>query len=279
MDWEKIINDSVNQIPAWMLTTLIGFASGIIFKWIADRSARIKPSRVLLDCKNPKELHIVIGAPWGIIPGTTELHQYDGMPIFGFGSLNAYHNIMQLFNTAYPKMKAFPLETSKSFDLKNIKHDLILIGFPLGNEVTAIVMDDLNLPIKFNGHDIIDSRTKNIEYQAKAQSKKIVADYGCIIHAPNPYNPDASVTIFAGCETFGVKAAAEFFGVHNLHLLHNLRWPRGFWLALLSGVIFRLNGTRYYQVIVSTQVRGLFTSEPTLVKYWKLKNVVKQLNS
>lgn len=274
MDWDKILKDAVSQLPGWLLTTTLGFLGGFLFRWFSERSLRTLPSRVLLGLKNPAKAHIVLGIPWGIIPDTTKLHSSEGMPIFGYGPLHAYHYLTELITTAYRKVKNVSFTTSKTFSIEGLSEDLILIGYPQGNEITKQVMNDLKPPLIFDGHTLIETATGNVKYKATVENGRVIQDYGCIIRAPNPYSSDSTIIILAGCETFGVKAAAEFFKPKNLRLLRHVSRFYIILLIIFGRIVPKASENEYYQVVVSTQVRGLFTSEPCLVEHFGLSGKI-----
>lgn len=284
MDWNKLLKDALTQISGWVLTTSLGFIVGFLFRWVSERGLRVLPSRALLGLKHPSKVHIVIGIPWGILPETTELHENKGLPIFGYGPLHAYQQFSELLKTAYPKQRSFTFTTSKTFSKQNLDQDLVLIGYPQGNEITKIVMNDLVPPIKFDGHNLIDTATGTIQYKPAISDGYVMEDYGCIIRAPNPYSPASTVFILAGCETFGVKAAAEFFKPKNFHLLHGISRFHGILLIMFGKLVPKARDKMYYQVIVTTHVRKLFTSEPQLVKHLRItvdkkKNQITRVDS
>lgn len=270
LDLFKILVEAWTQVPAGLLTAILCFFGGFVVQWIADRNLRTIPSRMLLGLKDPATIRLVLGVPWGIIPNTSRLSVLEGMPIFGYGPLHAYSHLAKIMATAYPKLKNIPFTISRAFPMKELDHDLILIGFPLGNEITKMVMNDLNLPLIFKNHQLVETATGDVKYEATVINKAVVEDYGCLIRTPNPYAPDRTILILAGCETYGVKAAAEFLIPHNFHYLRATRRFNGILLALFSNLIHKTIGSEYYLVIVSTKVRGLFTSKPSLVKHYKL---------
>ena len=269
-DWLTISKKIVSDTGGSLLAAIIAFVAGLLFQWLSDRTFRTLPARALLDFHHPRTARIVLGVPWGIPPNTATLSPTTGMPVFGYGPLMAYREFNKLFLTAYPRIKEPQFSHSKSFPFEDLDHDLILLGFPIGNEITAQVMRDLKIPISFKDHSIVDCATGETLFQATVETGAVVEDFGLLLRAPNPYNPKARVFIIAGCETFGVKAAAEFLDPHNFHLLCGVKWPRGKFLALLHAFLPRTLKSNLYAIVIATHVRSLFTSRPALVQRFSL---------
>lgn len=214
---------------------------------------------------------VVMGVPMGITPGTSKINLSSGMPIFGLGPLLAYQHITQIIRTAFPQSPPAKMAISRDFPDTDYTKNLILLGFPLGNEVTERIMSDLDLPLIFQGHQLVDRDSKKVLYQASVENGEVKQDFGYLVRAPNPYDSNSVVFIMAGCETYGVKAAAEFLTSANLHELWGFRWPKSSTLlSLIYWITPRRWKNEYYQIVVSVNVRGLITSEPKLVSYSKL---------
>jgi hypothetical protein len=118
---------------------------------------------------------------------------------------------------------------------------------------------------------LLDSETDEVLYQATVEDGKVTHDFGLLLRAPNPFAPTNPVILFAGCETYGVKAAADFLAIRNYHVLCDvplLRFGRA--AALLDWLIPSFVKSRFYVLVVSTNVTGTYTTPPYLVRYWRL---------
>lgn len=265
MRWPEITDVIGEAAIGWFVGAILAFISGLLVVPCIEFVKRRHPARVLLGVKDPSQLGIVMGVPMGIKPEATVLDRTGGMPIFGFGPLMAYNHIRYLLHFGFPKVREVPLFTSRSFPVEFYSHDLILIGFPRGNEVTRRIMPDLDLPLIFKDHEIIDSRTGETKYTATIKEGEVVKDHGLLVRAPNPYKKGATVLILAGCETYGVKAAADFLNISKLPILKDLRWLKsGILVAALHSALPLSRRAEYFAIVVSTEVRGLFTVEPHL---------------
>jgi len=185
----------------------------------------------------------------------------------------AYSRITHLMRTAYSVHNALTPFASRDFPSGRLGDDLVLFGYPTGNEVTATVMAALRLPIAFDGHDLVDTASGEILYQATLENGSVVRDYGYLLRLPNPFSAEHMVLLFAGCETYGVKGAADFFALRNFHLLRGLYVLRFGWLAAtLDWLIPDRFKAPYFLAVVEIEVRGTFTSTPRIVSFYKLNS-------
>lgn len=269
-----IILTSISEsLPAKLASIVIAAVSGYLFRILKDRTFLTLPLRSLFRIRNPSSTRLVIGSPWGIIPETSELHKNKGMPIFGFGPLFAFHILCDKFCTAYPHEPSLELVTSDTFNNQELNRDLILLGWPQGNRITSKILNAKKLPFRWQDHSfIIDGSNPQI-FTPTYQNGEVKTDYGVIIQLPNPFGDNTYVTIFSGCETFGVKAAAEFFEIKNFHYFRNIE--NGPITGLILACIDRYWPSRWKPkgavLIVKTEVTGLFTTPPKLVYKFSLK--------
>lgn len=254
------------------LSGVIGLIVGSVLVWLARIVLRRKPTRRLFGFPTLDHTALVIGAPLGVTPGSPALVPIgSGLPVFGYGPLMAYSRITHLMRTAYSAHAALTPYSSPDFPSSRLGDHLVLFGYPIGNEVTATVMAELRLPITFNGHDLVDTASGKILYQAALEDGSVVRDYGYLLRVPNPFSAGNMVLLFAGCETYGVKGAADFLALRNFHLLRGLNVLRFGWLvATLDWLIPNRFKASYFLAVVEVEVRGTFTSTPRIVSFQKL---------
>ncbi|MEU9374145.1 hypothetical protein AB0D94_10285 [Streptomyces sp. NPDC048255] len=108
------------------------------------------------------------------------------------------------------------LPITPSHQLTGAEHrgNLVLVGGPHSNEVTAEVMRRLPLTLRFGPaetHDanIYDADTNNVMEWVSDAGDRLVVDQGIVIRAANPFNAERSVVILAGSFGFGTSAAAQ----------------------------------------------------------------------
>nr|WP_281720810.1 hypothetical protein [Nitrosomonas nitrosa] len=242
---------------------LLGLGVAGIWRLLSTRFV----SRAVLGWVFRPPFTVVIGSPFGIEPGTTTLSRVAGLPIFGFGPLNALHSIWNLLRSAFKKKRAaVPLVTSRTFDRKAFSESLIAIGYPLGNPVTATLLDALKeLPIKFDDHKVLDARTGALICEAAYADGVVTNDFGILVIAPNPFNAEARILILAGTETYGVKAAADLLSYEHIRTLYGAPGWVPKWVVVLAAIFMSRSPKNRKVVIVSCQVNGLFVSKPSVV--------------
>ena len=78
------------------------------------------------------------------------------------------------------------------------------------------------------------------------------------------------VIVLTGCETFGVKIAAEMLDTTRLPELVSLRWIQKLTWRRFLGVRlgFRRAASTEFVAIVRGRVDGLQTGNPTIVRVW-----------
>lgn len=242
---------------------LVGLGVAGLWRLLSTRFV----SRAVLGWGFRPPFTVVIGSPFGIEPGTTTLSRAVGLPIFGFGPLNALHSVWNLLRGAFKKKRAaVPLVTSRTFDRKALSDSLIAIGYPLGNPVTASLLDGLKeLPIKFDDHKVLDAQTGALVCEAVYSGGEVTNDYGVLVVAPNPFNADARLLVLAGTETYGVKAAADLLSYEHVRTLYGApNWvPK--WAVVVAAIFLSRSKKNRKVVIVSCQVNGLFVSKPSVV--------------
>lgn len=267
-----LIRPFVESTFASLAATLIVFTLGMGFGRLVSFLSERYPLRRMLGLCKDNLVCIVIASPTRIIPGTTDTMTTEGVPLTPIGPVFAYERISNLLATAYPKMKNVRLYFSTDFPHELYSQNLILIGFPKANQVTKEIMTDIELPLVFDEHALVEKNTGRVAYQATIHAGEVRKDFGCLVRVPNPYQSRSRVFILAGCQTYGVKAAADFLAAQNLLELWNIKVPGLLYLALtkFSWLVPSRFTNEYYQIVVSVQVRQHFTSQPELVAYHPL---------
>jgi len=108
------------------------------------------------------------------------------------------------------------IEPANDLASRELRRDLVLIGGPDGNNVTAEVIrrirpkPSFTFPVSGHPNILVDMAT-GVEYRPEHDATgRITADYGLIVRAPNPLADDGTeVTLLAGCWGHGTAAAAD----------------------------------------------------------------------
>jgi hypothetical protein len=258
-----------------ILIAVVGNGAWFLLGFLAYRvytsSFHRAPYRLLFGFADPTNVKTILGTPLGIVPNTLRLERDEGMPIFGLGPLTALQRLSALMKAAYPKSKDLTPIPSRFAVGENLRCDLLLLGYPAGNEITRRVFEAMSLPLIFSDHNIIDAATGEIQFSAKVVDGKVLHDYGMIVRAQNPFDPQSIIFVFAGAETYGVKAAADFLSLRNFGVLLQTPIKRPLALAILSRFFtFKWRNKEYFQAIVECDVVGHSTQTPKLVRYQEL---------
>lgn len=109
---------------------------------------------------------------------------------------------------------------SHQVEADTLKNNLVLIGGPDCNKITAEVLARLDCTLQFADAErhvvsIVDRRRdevhnpKMVNDPTSAEAFRLVEDYGLVIRARNPFNPESSVLIICGSFGFGSWAGAQ----------------------------------------------------------------------
>lgn len=90
-----------------------------------------------------------------------------------------------------------------------LEADLILLGGPETNELTASALDLLrdSLGVAQDGSVILAGDHR---YEGQTGDAAVTVDYGLVVRTGNPYSPGHSMVILSGSHTYGTVAAARF---------------------------------------------------------------------
>lgn len=195
------------------------------------------------------------------------------IPIATIGTVFAYRHIVDLLRHCRPKeVGSLEVYFSADFPPSMLSDNLILIGFPDTNLVTREVTNRVTLPVPISGHSWTDAASGSV-FTATVREGHVVEDCGAVIRIPNPYNPRSIVYIFAGTQTFGMKAAAEFMNKKHLLELTGAWLPEGIARRtpdFLKPLIARNGRNRHYEIIVQAHVNRYFSSDPEKVRMYRI---------
>lgn len=254
------LGDGILQdLVAALVTFLLGVSAGAIARALLSRRA----SNLLLALP-PGPVHVVLGSPFHMKPGGTRAVTAT-VPVAAAGTVLGYGRIADLVRRQRPDVPV-SVFFSASFPADLLADNLVLLGFPKTNEVTRDVVRHLDLPVDIQDHRWTERATGRV-FEATLAGDYIVEDHGSVIRAPNPYNENSVVHVFAGTQTYGLKAAIEFLRSENLGLILKATPspPSRPWSPLrLADLLVDANGA-FYQLVLATRVRDHYTSPATVV--------------
>jgi hypothetical protein len=116
------------------------------------------------------------------------------------------------------KYRQVGLSTSNELPLsRSLMDNLVCIGGPIHNRVTALLLQRLDLPFTFDGYAVVSAVSGN-RYEAviDATTGKITRDVGVVVIAENPFSPSSTVVMLMGSRTFGCPAGSRLLVSGNL---------------------------------------------------------------
>ncbi len=172
----------------------------------------------------------------------------------------------QTLSGAYPQ-KRFPLATPPNFALQDCT--CICIGGPFANELTSHLLYHCNLISDFElkapdpvARDLRTGQTyAAVKIPASASSQAgetLLSDFGFIVVASNPYNPEKSICLAFGLWPQGSQAALRYLLAPRSESQLEKKFLR--MVSLRQGVL----------AIVETKVHELTQGEPRLVNVREL---------
>ena len=202
----------IAALTQWFRTNSGNIYSGIIASFIVlllQSATRIATALVLqllhvrwrlelLWCfRKPSRVYVVSGA----IKGVTE--EIKGVVLAG-PDAEASSTMLATVGLLYPTAEVRHVYSS-SFPPEWYKETLVVVGGPLNNSCAATLLKSIGT-LSFNSdfQMIVGEDTCEGTYDGESA----VHDFGAVVRVPNPFDPSKDVLLTAGCDTFGVLAAA-----------------------------------------------------------------------
>jgi hypothetical protein len=286
---EGMLTSLMQKIADWGGGAMVGMVLSATFS-IMVRFRRRRGKRAViaaisgLDPANPPVA--LVGVPLRARPGSTELtQQSDALPLFGYGPFVSYATVAtQLMRSLAPSAEIVLPEIvlGSQYDHlsedKKRERDLLLLGYPAGNDAARILEPLMDLPVHFaagNDRGLIanDTGAKLVEpiYTIlESGACRTTLDFGLVAKVQHPFNPTKAILYLAGCETFGVKIAAESLKPDFMPLifkfgkLKSVVWKHG-WLPKLG--MSRIRKAEFL-AIFEANVQNLTTGTPKLRHSW-----------
>jgi hypothetical protein len=141
-----------------------------------------------------------------------EHYIWERSGLVGVGDVLALNELRQQLQRA--GVGHLPLTPSHQLTGPERQGNLVLVGGPHSNQVTAEVMQRLPVTFTFgsvDAHDanIYDASTGEVMRCVMDSHDQLVVDQGILIRAANPFNRERNIIILAGSFGFGTSAAAR----------------------------------------------------------------------
>ncbi|GAX57953.1 helix-turn-helix domain-containing protein [Streptomyces olivochromogenes] len=146
-----------------------------------------------------------------VVVGLHQLSGWEPSGLIGVGDAFALSELQQYF--VHIGVPSPVIAYSDRMDSTSRRNPLILIGGPDSNKITNEVIQRLPCSLRVGGgatHDVAirDSQTGRI-YSPRSLRRGSGTDFGVVIKAENPFNPQTSVLIIAGSFGYGSWAGAR----------------------------------------------------------------------
>lgn len=199
-------------LPEWSKLLAAAIAGGFVV-WLVirtERHLRLHRARRFWKTIGSRHPFLVLGAP-----DLEPLSSWEKTGMVGKGDILALMEVeAQLRRLGFSGR----IVESKELTARDLESDLVLIGGPDGNSVTATMLGKLDQAVSYGFakdlgpepgavYDKRSSREITPEYDDSGDPTN---DYGLIIRSANPLAPEkAEIVILAGCSGYGTVAAAE----------------------------------------------------------------------
>lgn len=181
---------------------------------------------------------------------------WEASTMMGTGDALALGKMLGVLNRV--GVKGIEVVPTYNFSGDRYQNNLILLGGPDANEVTRRVFERLSTKLKFGNPDkneisLRDSKSGTGYFSKYDSRNQVVGDYGMAFKTKNPFNPEATVIIIAGCFGFGTCAAAEIFENDNL---------------ICQGDGYQVNSE--FEALVYSDIINDWVQSPILIQYYPL---------
>lgn len=241
-----------------------------------------RPSAALLKVSRTSAPLIYIGVPVHVRARTRAVRP-SGLPVFGYGPLMALANLSRLLTASGVSRHHLPtIKPSTAWDVGDLDKDLLVLGWPRGNDVAATLMGMIDVPVEWRGDDgrAVWGETPagptllgRGEYEESGGDRRTVRDFGVAISVANPRRADRAALLLGGSETFGVLAAAEAISPENVPAILNMGWigTTAWNLPIVRSLLVRRLRNREWCFVVDSDVRDLSITPPRFVYTWTRK--------
>jgi hypothetical protein len=183
-----------------LISAVVFFILGIISKNVLDIFRKKKPVDNFWNKCLRSSTNIVISS----LPAN--YHEFSLYT--GYSDLKASARIASLLPSFHKDPERIKMLEAR-YASDRLRENVILIGGPIGNELTKRVMKDFEIPFSFVDHTLLD-KYHNKKYEAKlGEDGDVLEDYALILRIKNPYNSQKNLFLVAGCYGYGTYSGAE----------------------------------------------------------------------
>jgi hypothetical protein len=192
------------QVVIGLMTTGIGVAIGWSWRRAVD-ALRLRRAREIWRPFLTGDTLVILAA------FEEEFRDFDPSGAVGLGDAMAFAQLRSFFITL--GVPDLPSVFANRDVGEKLRRNLILLGGPHGNSITAEAMSKLQLTLKFsdaNGDPVIYDSVTAGQYKPAQATSLSGTDLGLIMRAPNPFSPEHQMLLIAGSYGFGTWGGARF---------------------------------------------------------------------
>jgi len=198
------IKSLLSEFALQALVTAAGFILGFLAKSFIDFIRKRRPFYRIWRLDQDVTTYMVTGSiDLKALTGT----QIFLAPTMAAGDIDAFVEIISSLRLLYPKARIERF-FSEEFPERNMDENIVTIGGPKWNTVTRHLLRSSDSPLTFDGYFLVDEITGQ-RHETEEDETQIYVDYGLILRMRNPYDRKNNFVLLAGCDTFGVLAAAK----------------------------------------------------------------------
>jgi hypothetical protein len=214
--------------------------------------------RALWYFKRPQRIYVVSGAIATDTPTDVKT------AILAGPDADAANTLVATIGLIYPKALVSHVYSS-ALPKEFYKENLIVVGGPVNNTCSKLVLDQVKEMIHFDGFQLFDSTG---QYSATYdENDNALVDYGIVLRISNPFDPTKDLILVAGCDTYGVLGAATL-----ISLKEEVSKQRSSIQKMLGFKNFF--SKKNYYAIVQCSVLGNDISQIKIVKFSKFDSPI-----
>jgi hypothetical protein len=200
--------DVIGQVLIGLLTTFIGFVLGLAWQ-MSRRQITYWRARRFWRPFFSDDMKIVMAR-------FREFDAFEASGLVGVGGMQAAAELVSLLDDLGFRRMGRTIDIvyhdQLPGDLSGV--NVVCIGGPDGNQVTRRILEGIDHTIALGDPkryeiSIRDTSTGQTYKPERERGKNVILDYGLLVKAPNPFDPQRTVLVFAGSFGYGTWAGIK----------------------------------------------------------------------
>ncbi|QDW31068.1 hypothetical protein FFF93_015810 [Arthrobacter sp. KBS0702] len=207
-----MIDEILSGVSGNLFSGAIAFVFGLLARRAWSRWTKTRPAGQLWGVLREKRVELVLTTAPESSPRENSSLVFPSEAIAG-GEVSSY-----LTNMLKVECRT---RLSGTFPSTSWNRNLIVIGGPVHNNVTRILLSRLDAGVEFDGHAIVLADGRRFQAETTVDERGVtapIADFGLVIRLPNPFSSKQHVTLLIGSNTHGCLIAARAMLHENVKL-------------------------------------------------------------